>query len=290
MTFSTLILEMVGPILVILPAGLVRRFFSRAEAKPFVFIRPRILVPLAFITFHFGLAMTMVLGMFPWTCMAAWLMVLPSEFWEQFPEPTMKPLRKLAEKIKGRFKNVPHPRTVYGKGSEAVAGIFVFLVCLWNITQLDFLKLERDPGFRQIMHMAEIYQRWSMFAPYPRKDDGWYVFESKLFNGELWNTFADAPVEYDKPDDVAGTYKNSMWRKYLTNLWLKSYNKHRVYLGRYLCRSWNDKQDNPEHRIKTIQIYYMVEMTPPPGQPIPEPRRELVWRHYCFDKPADWVD
>jgi len=275
MTYSTVMLEFLGPFSVIMPI---------------YFLRRRIFVPAAFIIFHFGLAINMVLGMFPWTCMAAWLMVLPPEFWAKFQEPSMGWLKRWAESLKRAGWSGQKPVLKYGVVTEATAAVFLALVFAWNVSQLDVLKLEKSPGLSRVLHAAEIYQRWSMFAPYPRKDDGWYVIESKFFNGETWNTFLDQPVTFDKPDDVAGTFKNSMWRKYLTNIWLQSFNKHRVHFGRYLCREWNERQTDPQRRINTIQIHYMMEMTPPPGEDVPEPKKETIWKHYCYDKPADWKD
>jgi hypothetical protein len=279
MTHSTVLLELLGPFSVIMPVYVLRR---------------RIFFPFAFITFHLGLAVFLVLGMFPWTCMAAWLMVLPPEFWEKIPAARLASVTKWFQRLAGWLRakqwDGQKPRVHFGMFNEAVAAIFLVLVCVWNITQLDVLNLDRTPGFRRVMHVAEIYQRWSMFAPYPRHDDGWYVIESTLFNGEKWNTFLDQPVSFDKPADVAGTYKNSMWRKYLTNIWLKSYNKYRLYFGRYLCRDWNEAQTDPDRRVKTIMVYYMTEMTPPPGEEPTPAVRELTWRHYCFEKPADWKD
>ena len=38
---------------------------------------------IAFVGFHLGLHLTMTLGLFPWTCIAGWSMLLPPELWNQ---------------------------------------------------------------------------------------------------------------------------------------------------------------------------------------------------------------
>ncbi len=71
------------------------------------------------------------------------------------------------------------------------------------------------------------------------------------------------------------------------NIWSRGYSGHRLYFGRYLCRTWNEKHFGQE-RVNLIYINYMLEITPPPGQPLPQPEQVELSRHYCFDKPAMW--
>ncbi len=66
LSFSVLGLELLGPTLLLLPLS-----------KPWL----RVVVPFCFIGFHFGLALMMSLGIFPFICMAIWVAILPKEFW-----------------------------------------------------------------------------------------------------------------------------------------------------------------------------------------------------------------
>jgi hypothetical protein len=177
----------------------------------------------------------------------------------------------------------------FPKISEVTAAVFIFLVFAWNISHHESLHLKKSESFRMVMNLTKMYQKWNMFAPYPRRDDGWYVVEAKLFNGQSVNPMAaDLVYSEEKPKNVAATYINTMWRKYLSNTWLKTNHQYRIYFGRYLCRKWNQRQSNHDEKINTIKISYMLKMVPPPGT-TPEPlKKELLWRHYCFDKPADW--
>lgn len=71
-TFVTIILEHFGPLLLV---------FS------FVFGRywwmARILVVAAFWGLHLGIIATMLIGVFPWTCLVMWLIFLPAPFWDK---------------------------------------------------------------------------------------------------------------------------------------------------------------------------------------------------------------
>jgi hypothetical protein len=274
MTFATLLLELVGPVLVLTP--FLCRYFRTAVA-------------LSFIGFHFGLFVTLHLGPFPWTCMAAWTMVFPASFWDRLKISTITPFYKLVDFFKKNQLQGEIPRFRFPRLLEGAAAFFIVLMFLWNLSHHDWFPYQRTESFRIIMNVTELYQKWNMFAPYPRKDDGWYVIEAQLFNGKIINPLAKNYIyTLDKPEDVAATYKNSMWRKYLTNSWLKQNHKYRVYFGRYLCRQWNRKVSEQNDKINTIKIYYMLEMTPAPGQEAEPTKKELLWRHYCFDKPQDW--
>ena len=81
-TFSTLLLEIVGP-LVALVAGW-----------------PRFIVSLLFISFHMGLFLTMELDFFPWIAAIYWVLFWPNEVW------TTSYGRKLSNALFAFFENV----------------------------------------------------------------------------------------------------------------------------------------------------------------------------------------
>lgn len=281
LTYATLILELVGPLLVLLPVWKGRW---------------RLIVAFSFMMFHLGLVFTMNLGMFPWLCIAAWTMVFPPLFWESRVGQTLTAwlhdfFRALSEVLsRVGLAAVPVLRFP-GRALSVVAILFLVLTVSWNIYEVDDFKLTKPVALRWVMSVSEMYQRWAMFAPYPRKDDGWYVIEATMFNGHKFDPFKeDHQLQFEKPQNMAALYKNSMWRKYLTNSWLKSYHDHRLYFGRYLCRVWNTRQSSKETKMNTLHIHYMLEMTPPPGSIEPKITKETIWRHYCYEKPAGWID
>ncbi len=83
---------------------------------------------------------------------------------------------------------------------------------------------------------------------------------------DVWN--GGKPSEA-KPADVAKTYRDSKWRKYLINLSFDNYSSHRPYFGRYLCRDWNERHSASE-RVDWIDVNYFRERTPTAGQSTPE--------------------
>jgi predicted DCC family thiol-disulfide oxidoreductase YuxK len=180
----------------------------------------------------------------------------------------------------------PPPREHFGAFSSVVAIAALVFVLFWNVSTLQARRL--PPVWRALGALTQLQQQWRLFAPYPTTDGGWYVIEGVKMDGtrfDLWN--GGGKLTDARPADPSVTYRNAQWRKYLGNIWLRSYSDHRLYFGRYLCRNWNARHVGGE-RLNLIYINFMFEPTPPPGQPRPQVTKELVWRHYCFDKPPGW--
>lgn len=180
----------------------------------------------------------------------------------------------------------PPPRRRPGIVSSGIAIVCLALVLAWNVSTIGGPAV--PVVWRRVASLTQLRQQWGMFAPYPNREDGWFVIEGVKLDGtrfDLWRG-GGAPTDA-KPDDVAATYRNAQWRRYLISLWLASYSEYRVYFGRYLCHTWNTRHEGAQ-RLNLIYISYLLEFTPPPGQPVPQPTKELVWRHYCFEKPPDW--
>ena len=122
-----------------------------------------------------------------------------------------------------------------------------------------------------------------MFAPFPASDDGWIVVEGNLKNGQIWDIFNDQIFTFEKPVSISNMHKNSLWRKYTSNLRTDEYEKYRLYFGRFLCRLWNDKNDGG-NQVDTLKIYFMLDRTSKIGTPKNPLKPELLWSHGCFVK------
>ena len=159
--------------------------------------------------------------------------------------------------------------------------IFIILYILfWNIddiTYTDIIKHEHN----WIGRMLHIDQRWNMFSPRLLTDDGWYIIDADLRDGtnfDLFNT--NQPIDWEKPELVAHTYKNQRWRKYMMNLWLKKNKEHRLYYGKYLCRNWNKNRDY-DKQLKEFEIIFMREDTLL-NYEYTKPEKIVLWSHKCF--------
>ena len=162
----------------------------------------------------------------------------------------------------------------------ALAGAF-----WWNMQTLNS-KWGMSQPWRTIAVYFRLDQKWNMFAPYPLKEDGWYVIPGTLRDGTRVDLFQDnSPPRWEKPDDVSATYQSQRWRKYMMNLWLAKYSEQRLYYGKYLCRKWNQNHRG-EKQLMTFKIYFQMEKSLP-NYKVPEPERRHLWTHYCFKKPKE---
>jgi len=279
LSFMTLAIEAFGPWLLFLPiAQGPLRFFTVC----------------LFLGLHLGLALCLALGVFPFIVGAAWLALLPTWFWHRvriphdFSQSRKFTLQHRLETLLGaaryqRFAVYARPPVWY----PTIIGVFFCAICLgyvflWNVRTVNFAKYSailpvESNWFGQTLR---IDQMWGMFAPKPATDDGWYVIPARLRDGSEidLNTNGD-PVQWTKPVDVAATYHNQRWRKYLRNIWEREHAGHRLYFGQYLCRTWNAEHHN-QTTLETFQIFYMKEETLPDGNIAP-PEKVLLWSHRC---------
>ena len=168
---------------------------------------------------------------------------------------------------------------------NGLAAFFLLYSLLWNLTTLPQLQFALPPSVAALGRLLRLDQKWNMFAPYPLKDDGWYVIPGQLRTGADVDLFSGgAPVSWEKPQRVAQMYPNQRWRKYMMNLWKKDYRHHRLYYGRYLCREWNSTH-GAAAQLSTLQIYFMKETTQLDTPSAPQ--KTLLWSHECFKKTTD---
>lgn len=166
-----------------------------------------------------------------------------------------------------------------------LAAFFLAYIFCWNLTTVsDFTMPER---LEPIGYSFGVAQSWSMFAPFPTTDDGWFVLPGTLRGGQevdllpvTHDDFDPHPVSWEKPQLVSGTDENEHWRKYLQSIRQEEYADQRLYFARYICREWNARHTGPE-RLVGFQITYMSEITQPNYQRS-TPQKVVLRDHRCL--------
>ena len=255
-------LETVGPALLFVPR------------RPW---RLRTAVVFTFIAFHMGMILFLTLGTFPFVCAAMWSALLPAEFWE-------RACRRLGRLGAWASSSLGPPAAAPRRASAAanvLAALFFAYVLLWNLASVTAGRVSVPAQAEWVAHVTGLAQVWNMFAPYPKRDDGWYIIPAKLEGGAEVDLFrGGAPVNWAKPTSVSALYPNAYWQKYLEYLWLRDYAGLRIYYARYLCREWNAAHGGAD-ALKTFDIVYMREDTPPPGRLEPPAESVVIWHHDC---------
>lgn len=270
MTIGTVVLEVVGPIII----------FSPIFTKPI-----RVSVVSAFALFHAGLGMTLMLGIFPVICIVCWLVFLPGAVWQRIGKHWSKG-SSLVCQLAALCPRPEQPSFRWRWYIEAVLGIVLVYVLLWNIRELDVKNLESRTlplALNAPARALGLDQNWSMFAPLPRTEDGWLVMKGTLENGEVVNLWQfDEPLPMEKPELVSTTYVSQRWLKYLDNLTSDAYAMHRMYFCNWLAWRWNEQQSNgnPDREVYQVELIQQLEITPSPGEPISEPETRVLWTWY----------
>jgi hypothetical protein len=300
LTLGSYLLELVGPLLA----------FS-----PWATSRIRILVVFSFWLFHLGLSATLMLGIFPWICIACWVVYLPPAFWDAGEHW----MRRVADRFAatpfgmtslGRFlgrcngagrslanclppatdswlSHVPgwFRRTIQALIQISLAALLVYLIA-WNIRELNVRDLEKwvlPLRYNGPARALGLDQNWSMFSPVPRTEDGWLLMVGTLDNGRQVNLWQpEKVVPWDKPQLVSSTFRSQRWLKYLDNLTTDAYIGYRDYFCEWLAARWNRlyARSDQSQRVVKVELYHAIELTPPPGQPIPEPEIKPLYTYY----------
>ena len=205
---------------------------------------------------HIGFALFLNLGLFPWIGMVSCWGLLPGRIWGRTAD-YADPERKR------RFWLLLYPMALVLQWNLLGLGIFRPRFILWDIP-LKFLRLD---------------QSWAMFAPRPRREDGWYVIEADREDGSQVDlSRPDGPLSWKKPALPARDYANAHWRRYMMTICFPEAAAWRQPYGRYLTRRWNDNHPAGQ-RIRAFRIYFMLEATGPNGSlPV---QKTLLWTHDC---------
>lgn len=250
-TFATFYLEALGP------------FFAFSP----LFTGPlRFATALAFIFFHLvGLNLTMDLGHFSYVCTVAWIVFIPKWFWDLIQTP----------------QYIPKVNWKASRFSNALALFFIAYIFLWNVRTLGIatpLLAEANA----IGPLLRIDQYWNMFAPFPMKENGWYIIPAKLADGTEVDLFRDGqPLSWNKPSLVSSTFKSDRWRAYMMTLFFDENNA--LYLKHYswyLCKQWNEKHPLNQ-QLTSFEIVFMLTLNGLDGPQAPQ--KIVLWHHECFE-------
>jgi hypothetical protein len=157
-------------------------------------------------------------------------------------------------------------------GNLAIVALIVYMFVL-NLSTIPNSGVRVSDNVRALSAIAGLDQVWNMFAPFPAKDDGWYVVPGTLRNGKQVDLFRGGkPVTFNKPNYASLEYKNHRWRKY-TELMRKRAVLQPAYAS-YLCREWNRSHQGSE-MLDSLEIIYILEWTQPVSEYSPIERQSL---------------
>lgn len=257
----------------------------------------RCIVVFGFVLFHLSLGFFLNVGMFGFICATLWITLLPAEFYElwkgmrlqravtsvlehldKFSQLIGCPLRWVNVRMQGILSFHWLPTL---KGFEKPLLLFYILIAV--VGNLD--QYPKSQGFppwvNKFIWYSGLNQGWGMFAPFPRTTSGFLVIVGNLRNG--WNVNLmnpKVPLNFEKPKEYS-TLTSTPWKKFFERLESTDTEKMREAYAKYLCREYQDP-DQPAFDLTALQIYYITDNTPPPGQ-AQKPASYFTWTDYqCF--------
>jgi hypothetical protein len=248
-------LELIGPMLLFSPVatGLLRG-----------------LLFLAFASLHVGIGLTLGLWLFSAVCIVAWLVTLPSGFWDRL-EGTVT---SLAASGSSPPPQVRGSSRACGHTNALVTISFLGYIVLWNLWALN--PGVRDSLFpfdaRWLGYQLRIGQLWGMFTPSPAKTSSWL---------ELQVTMKDGAVVWLRPDggvcDRCPTRPERVlserWRKFHERVIQEQGSDLDERYARFLLRRVEGLRQNAPQRVT---VSWVTRPSPPPISLMPGNQRQSV--------------
>jgi hypothetical protein len=279
-TFLTIMLEWMGPLVLIAGWMMARRFQGKL----------RLLTVLSFWGLHIGIILTMSIGLFPFYLLAVWSTFIPSSTWDywlsRFPAIDFR-INSFYARLAGGPTQVQGERVAGPKikwASQSLGGFIFLVIMFWNLSTLKPPLKVQIPFWISVGRWTHLYQEWNMFAPFPKQENLWIEIPAVLEDGsslELLSNSTD--VLSSKELTFPATVPNEHWRKYLMNM--SDNDKIARHYGGAWCRLWNRPVSSggrePKLRNFSINIYHHVIQADYVQSPM---MKKTIWNHWCFDK------
>ncbi len=225
--------------------------------------------------FHIGIAVSMSIGLFPWICMTAWLVLLPGGLWDRIGVPNVsgESLRQTGWGVGATWLRAGH--WIAG----AVCGVLIVITLLWNLANLDEGKRAwlLPYGLEKIGRIATMDQHFQMFGKPPRESP-WFVCRAVLFDDREVDLYRKGePVDIERSRNFQSVMPDLNWRKLHRNLMADKLRDFRQPLLDYAVRNWNESHP-PEQQVRTAELTMISEPTGPDFNGVN--RRTAIWGNW----------
>ena len=133
----------------------------------------------------------------------------------------------------------------------------------------------------KVIQFSGLWQRWNLFAPYPRLIDGWIIAPGKFEDGVVIDLRSGEAVNDKMKRWFWGP--DVRWKKYESNLYSKNYRQLKFAWARLYCREYNTRQGRPEgKRLATLELQFRYRRSYAPGSPPNSYETRLLWKHWCY--------
>ena len=241
--------------------------------------RTRVAVAGAFATVHFGMVLTMDLGIFPLVSILALIPFLPSSVWDTLERNRVT--NRLRPAVSPRLARLTERSPTGATGlsgspggkwpdrlSRSIAVMALAGIVLFNAMALGFVPV--PPPADDTLSGEYTDSRWTMFAPHPPTTDRWYVATGELASGDRVSLSRRAEIEWPGPERRGGRFPAARRWKYVSNL--RHDQDLQSAFAAYLCERWNANADD---ELVAVSVYAVEAPGHAPNDDTRE-RTELV--------------
>ena len=224
-----------------------------------------------FVLFHIGTEMTVTVGLFSYIALAAWTLLLPTEFWVAS---CWNPIRRLFSQFTSsnqlrhdseqtKSGDVHHRRPPFVV--TCIVTVCLLFVILYNVLGL----IERKRGsltptaMKRVAEALVLRQKWAMFSK-EQPTNIWYVAQARLVNGKQVDLLRGGrPVEHPTR---SSRQPNHRWVKYLQGINKPSTPEiFRMIYAQHLFDTWNATHNEAE-QIQLLELLRFRQVIVPESE------------------------
>lgn len=242
LTHSVFYIELIAPILIVLP---------------FVSSKIRLIGIISIVFLFIGIALTLYVGLFYIIGIASVIGLLPSSVMNWFESHFYK---NKTEFYSSQLQELSFKPLLILKNSFII--IVISFCLMMNLGSVNKFPYVLDPQIVNYGKVLRLEQNWGMFSPSILKDDGWFVYSG--FNEK--NKYIDIKnnidsVAFKKPENGVSEFESDRWRKFQENYTFNNNNYMRPFYCKYLINKWN--KEHPDNYITDLTIFFMKESSLP---------------------------
>ncbi len=246
LTFIVFYIELLAPILIILP---------------YVSKKVRIIGIICYICLFIGIANTLYVGLFYIIGLVSLIGMFPSNWMDWFESKLYK------NKTEIKLPELENKKTFFIYNSFLfvknyfIAGVILFclMINLGSVRGFPYVLDQTLVNYGQVLRLE---QNWGMFSPFILKDDGWFVYSGFDQNHHYIDIKHNtSSVSFKKPNPVVCEFESDRWRKFQENYTFNNNNYMRPFYCKYLINKWN--QDHSDNKISDLTIFFIKETSLP---------------------------
>lgn len=249
LTIATLFLELLGPLVIWIP--------WRTQVFRCAMIA-------AFCLLHFSIELLFTPALLSYMCVVAWLLFLPSSFWDSRWVQRILPARP-SDAADAADATASEAAALSGVAlhrqrlANGICLVLLFYALLWNVATLPSKKLEFlvPQNLRWIGQVTMLGQTWDMFFR-PSQHNGWHKARARLANGEVVDVLRDGePFDADLLESNWSYYRSIRWKLFFRRLGIwKELQSLGDPVAEYLRDRWSSQQPDSRRAVELSLLYY----------------------------------